>query len=239
VKKLWTTLQAASLCATTIAIATAFAESSFGYSPKEGNVTATLGSFLYRTNVPESAVSAGSELLPGIGIVASGDVNDKGGLEIGVFDLRKKYFREQAGLFVSEQTEVLHITMGYRRWLSSGVSCSLTVYSAFTLGSVAILKNDFYPGSLQTSARDIVNYGFDFALQTELFTHDRFAAVLDSRYSLAVSHRPGERADHYLFMLGVRYLIQSKQSKESKELKEPKEVKESKDSKVPGFDSGR
>ncbi|MBX9768636.1 MAG: hypothetical protein K2X47_15285 [Bdellovibrionales bacterium] len=187
-----------------------FAENTLGYSPKEGNVTATLGTFLYRTHFPNSTNGSSSDFLPGLGLVANGDINNQGALEVGIFDIQKRFFREQDGLFMAEQTEVLHITMGYRYWVTSRLSCSLSGYSAFSLGPVSVVYNDFYPGSLETSARDIVHYGFDFSAQAELWSQDRYAAVLEGRYSLAMSERPGERADHYLFMLAVRYLVQSK-----------------------------
>ena len=164
--------------------------SSIAYAPAEGNITSYFGPYLYKTNFAGSPTGAKSPDLAGLGLVVNGDINDKGSLEIGLFQLNKIYFREEQGGFIAEQTALVHITMGYRRWLSQYFSTSLTFFSAYSLGSTKIIHSDFSAGAeVDTSARDITEYGFDLALQSELYSTSNYAIVLDARYSASVTNK--------------------------------------------------
>ena len=150
--------------------------------------------------------------------MVNGDINNKGSLEIGIFQMNKVYMREELGKFIGEQTALVHITMGYRRWFSEYVSGSLSLSSGYSMGSPKIVHSDFVPGSeSNTSARDTTEYGFDLALQTELYSQPTYAVVFDARYSLSVTNKKNENADHYGMMLGLRHTYQEK--KENKNLK--------------------
>lgn len=181
------------------------------YTPSEGNVTATLGTFGYKTNFSGSATGAASRNLAGLGLIALGDINNIGSLEIAMFDLHKVYFREEAGKYIAEEKEVIHITMGYRYWINPYFSSSLSFYSSYSLGEVRLVHSDFAPGTeIDTSARDTTEYGFDFAFQGDIWSSEKWAVIGEARYSLSVTSKKSEQSDHYGVMLGVRYQIQEK-----------------------------
>ncbi len=183
----------------------------FAYTPESGNVTATLGPFAYKTDFRGSDTGVTSPYLGGLGLLVTGDVNSKGSLEIAMFDLHKIYIRQQAGQFISEAKEIVHITMGYRWWLNPYLSTSLTFFSSYSLGDPVIVHSDFpVGGEIDTSARNTTLYGFDFAVQSELWSQDKFAVIADARYSLSITKKPNENSDHYGIFLGLRYLIQEK-----------------------------
>jgi len=118
---------------------------------------------------------------------------------------------------VTEQTQLMHITMGYKRWLNERFAVSLAFFSSYSMGDPKIVHNDFAPGDEPTtSARDTTEYGFDLALQSELWQKDRIALILDSRYSRSLTNKPSESADHYGFLLGIRYFVQDKQDDSKK-----------------------
>lgn len=182
------------------------------YSPKEGNVLGTVGFILHRTNFETSHTGARAPWSGGLALVANGDLNDVGQLEVGLFHINKQYFRDLAYRYVGEVTETLHITMGYRYWFTPKFSTALAFSSAYSMGDVRELHNDFKPDlAIDTSARDNVEYGFDLSLQAELFNWSRYAVTFDGLYSLSITGKPNEKADHYGFMIGLRYFIQEKQ----------------------------
>jgi len=184
----------------------------FGYTPQEGNVTATLGPYFYRTNYLGKAPSVNSPYLGGVGLIVNGDISDHGALEIALFHLNKLYFREQSGETLVEKTALLQINMGYRYWWNSWLSSSLTFYSSYSMGSPITVYNSTAANSgVQTSAEATTMYGFDFAFQQELWNHDRFSLMLDERYSRSVTSKSGEDADDYGVMIGLRYFVQEKQ----------------------------
>ncbi len=181
------------------------------YEPSSGNVSAILGPYVYKTNFTSTASGVTSPTLGGYGLMAVGDVSDHGSLEIAMFDMHKLFLRDQSGLYIVEEKEVVHITMGYRWWLNPYFSTSLTFYSSYALGNPKIIHSDFATGTeIDTSARDTTEYGFDFAVQSELWSHEKYAVVADARYSLSVTNKANEKSDHYGLFLGLRYLIQEK-----------------------------
>lgn len=183
----------------------------FAYIPAEGNVTATFGPYLTQTNFHPSPTGARPSVMPGFGVIALGDVNKYGSLEIGAFILPKLFFRNEGEKYISEKTNIVQITMGYRYWINPYFSTSAAFYSSYSTGTVGIIHNDFPPGQeINTSARDITEYGFDFALQGDLWSNDQVAVSLEGRYSAAVTAKKNEHEDHYGVLLGLRYLIQSR-----------------------------
>ncbi len=190
-------------------------EKTFAYTAKEGNVSAIFGPFFYKTSFAGSTSKATSPDLSGLTLMAIGDISDHGSLEIGIFYLNKIYLRERYSNYLAEKTQLIHITMGYRYWLNSYLSTSLSFYSAYSLGDVEVTYSDFRGvNEPTTSARDKTEYGFDGALQAEVWSSDRYAAVIDLRYSRSVTSQEHENADHYGALVGLRYFIQEKQKVE-------------------------
>ncbi len=181
------------------------------YVPNEGNVTATLGTFIYKNNFPDTVHGAHSADFGSLGLIALGDLNTTGSLEIAIFDLQKLYYREQAGFELVEQKEVIHITMGYRYWINPYFSSSLSFYSSYSMGDAKIVHSTFALGTeIDTSARDTTEYGFDFAIQGDLYSRELWAITAEARYSLSVTSKESENSDHYGLMLGFRHLMQEK-----------------------------
>lgn len=184
---------------------------SFAYEPEEGNVTASLGPFVYKTNFGQADVNFQSPERVGAALIATGDLNKNGALEIAVFTLNKSYLKERNGKFIVQDAELVHITMGYRYYMSRWLSTSLTLFSAYALGNPYTIYTEFSPSDdVDTSAKDNTEYGFDFAVQAELYSLENWAAVADARYSLSLTPKEHERGDHFGLLLGVRYLVLSR-----------------------------
>lgn len=179
------------------------------YQPSEGNVTAYAGFFGSQSNF--SSNQASNSQMGGAALVANGDLNDKGSLEIGLFYLNKLYLREQSGLQLIEQAGLVHVTMGYRRWLSDIFSASLSLSTMYPIGEVQVVHNDFPANSgVETSARDTADYGADLAFTADFFKHETWNLVSEARYSFLFTKRDGEKADHYGVLIGIRTTIQEK-----------------------------
>ncbi len=191
---------------------------SWAYVPEEGNITANLGPYFFKTNFKEAKTKAGDPLMPGIGLIVNGDINDHGSLEIAMFHLNKRILKTKGAFSISEVSQVIHITMGYKWWLKSYLSTSLALYSAYPMGNRRVLYNNFPTGSeLSTSNKYSTEYGFDLALQAEAWKGDKFDVVTEARYSIAATSRKHEQADHYGVFVGLRYLIQEKNPEKSDE----------------------
>lgn len=189
----------------------------FAYEPQEGNVTATVGPFVSRTDYPGSDSGAKAPWFGDVGLIVQGDLNQHGALEIAMFHMQKAYFRRGGASVVAEKTELMHVTMGYRYFISPLWSASLAFSSSYPMGQRRIIHSDFAPNQeINTSASDTVDYGFDFSIATELWNKDRLSIVSDIRYGLSITDKQDEEGSHYGIMFGLKYLIQEKYPKLTK-----------------------
>jgi hypothetical protein len=184
----------------------------FAYEPSEGNITATFGPYFSKTNFAGSNSGATAPVFRGLGLVALGDIDNKGSLEIAIFYTPKVFIREQAGQFISEQTDLVHVGMGYHYWINGTISTSLDFVTTYTTGDAVVTHNDFPIGQdMDTSARDITEYGFDFSVQWQLWESDRLGAVLDGRYTHYITKKADEISDDFGLLIGIRYVVQEKE----------------------------
>lgn len=203
-----------------MAISLLLAIASHAYEPKEGKVTATLGHFWNRTNFSGPNENRLAPWQDGIGLIATGDSSSKGSIEVGFFQMSKRFIRKSQGKYIGQKAELVQINMGYRWWLSPYFSTSLSFFSSYTKGSPNTYYNDFAPDPApKTSAEDITEYGFDTSIQAQVWESGRYSVVLEPRYSYSVTKKFKESGDHYGVFLGIRYLLQAKEKiEESHEL---------------------
>lgn len=181
------------------------------YTPKEGNISAILSPFVFKTDFRNSDSGAQSSHENGMNLTAIGDINDHGSLELALFYMKKPYFFHDDDQFLAQKTQVIHVTMGYRHWINSYLSTSLSIFSTYPTGDVQTLHSDFTAANFpETAVAAKTIYGLELAVQYEIWSHGLYAITADTRYSKAMTLRSSERGDHYGIMLGLRYFIQEK-----------------------------
>lgn len=195
------------------------AKSVHAYVPQRGNVVATLSPYFFQTNY-NGYEQGQNKLGTGLALVANGDVDGSGSLEIAAIYMQKTYFREDGHRTLAERTQLMHITMGYRRWWTEMFSSSLSLYTSYPMGIVDVLHNDFTPADdMSTTARSTTETGLELAVQYELVNRERFSIIGEGRYSYSLTKKSNEYADQYGASIGIRYFIQSK-------VASPKELRE-------------
>lgn len=188
-----------------------FAFKSYAYIPTEGNVTASYGLYLYKTNFNGSDELNPSPVLGDLGFLTNGDLTDKGSLEIALFHMNKIFYRNLDTLYLAEKSEMIHITLGYRRWLSEKFSAGLSFYSEYTIGDYQTLHSESNVHTqIDTSARDTVEYGVDLSVQQELWSKDKESVFADLRYSYSLSNKENEKGDVYSLFIAYRYIVHEK-----------------------------
>jgi hypothetical protein len=166
------------------------------HTPKQGDIWATVGPFAYQ------------ERTDGIGLVAEGDVDMNGGVEIGLFYLDKTYKRAQESDRIAERIKRMYITTGYRHWFVPWLSAGLSIASSYSMGDPKVVSDE-RPSGLErtTSAREITEYGFDTSLLWEIWSNEAFGVVADVRYQRSLTRKSHEDADVVVFLLGFKYLV--------------------------------
>lgn len=182
---------------------------STAHQPRDGDVHGTFGSYVYRT-VPKG-YGFESPTNGGLGLIANGDIDYNGGIELAFFYMHKVFSLKQDDHVITEVSKRISISSGYRHWFKPYLGVGLGFFSSYLMGSADILYNDFSGPAPKTSARDTTEYGFEFSVQAEPWRRGDWAAVVDARYALSVTPKPGEAADHYGVFIGVKHFIQGKE----------------------------
>ncbi len=183
----------------------------WAYTPKEGSVSALLSPLIMQSEFQSKSSDIDNTYFGGLSLIAQGDVNDSGSLEIGLFHFDKLYYMTSGNLEITEKIELMHVTLGYRYWMNSVFSISLAFSSAYSIGDPQVISSQFPIGQeIKTSAHDTTEYGFDLSLQTELWTNTKSSVIADTRYYYSVTPKDSEKANHYLIQIGYKQLIQNK-----------------------------
>lgn len=171
----------------------------YGYSPDIGQVSASTGPFLFRSDKGLSNDNFYPNARLGYSIIAEAIFAKNSGLEIGLFYLDKSYLRDDGTNFLIQRTTRMYITTGYRYWWSSFFSSSLGIFSSFTMGDAdSIQSSPLLPEGFVTSAETITNYGLDLSARFE-YEIDKFNGLnLDLRYSYSWTKLSSELTDHIL-----------------------------------------
>ncbi len=181
------------------------------YVPKEGNISAILGPFVFKSDFTESNSGAKAPQNVGTSLIAIGDISNHGSLEVAFFYMNKVFMFHDDSNFLTLKTQLIHVTMGYRYWWTSYLSSSLAIFSAYPTGEISVIHSDFTGNSLPTTAAHAkAIYGVESAIQGELWSHGRYAVTSELRYSKALTTESANRANHYGLILSLRYFIQEK-----------------------------
>jgi len=157
--------------------------------------------------VTQSVKQKESPYLTGAGLIAQGDVDKNGGIEIALFYLDKFYLRRQGDDHITEKIKRMYVTTGYRHWFNKSFSSALAIYSSYSMGDARVVHDENTGGDVPTTATEITEYGLDVSIQVELISNDELALVADSRYSQSLTAKSREDANVYGILLGLKYLI--------------------------------
>ena len=179
------------------------------HQPQEGRVLATGGFFTHQTHALKTFDNADAPLLLGVGLLAEGDLNDYGGLEVGLFYYDKSYLRNSGTGLVVEKTHKLDVPIGYRYWFNPVFSAGLSLSALFSVGDYQFITNANTSGDV-TGAETLTEYAVDLSFQWEVWSSNLVGIILDGRYAYSLSGKAGEDANQYGLFVGFKYFIQEK-----------------------------
>lgn len=176
---------------------------SLAHQPEEGKLMLTVGPHVHRTFVPpEYHITMTTNV--GFGVLVEGDIDENGGLEVGLFYMKKSYHQNYHGTEFVESIKRIHIPVGYRHWWTTKFSSGLSFYSAYSIGDPRPLDVSQVPPGFQSAARKATKYGFDISMLWEVANLKDYTVVVDGRLSLALAPRSGEHSSHYGVMCGLK-----------------------------------
>lgn len=187
-----------------ITVSFVFGSAAWAHPPEGGKIWGTLAPMVTRTKTSHDAVLSAPYV--GAGAVVEADVDDNGGVEVGLFYQNKVYVRERGAEVLVERIKRMYVTTGYRHWFAPWVSAAVAVASSYSMGDPQVIAGRVRD-TFRTTARDITEYGIDVSLQWEIWGEGDVAVVADARYAHSLSRNQGEDADVYGFLLGYKHRV--------------------------------
>ncbi len=179
--------------------------------PVDGDIRASFGALTYMTHALDHSFVNGPLVAPGL--VAEGDVNSYGGVEISLFYLRNSFSVQKRGMILVERVKRIYISTGYRHWFNRQFSTAAAFSTSSTIGDPTVISSEYTnQDQPETSARDTTEYGVDLSVAMEPWQQDRYALVIDGRYSYSFTPRRDENSNHFGIFVAIKYFIQSRQS---------------------------
>ena len=178
------------------------------HQPREGRIYGSFGPYLLRT-IPEKH-GFDSALTSGVGVTVNGDVDQNGGLEISVFFLNKLVSLEQDSHVITQISDRVFITSGYRHWFLPNLGVGLGFFSSYLMGSPKTLQSDFATSPPKTSAGDTTEYGIELSVQVEPWQGESFTPLVDFRYARSLTDKPNEDGDHLGVYVAAKFFVQGK-----------------------------
>ena len=187
----------------------------WAHEPAEGKIHAAVGPYVLHS-VPYHH-NFTSPFLAGLGILAEGDVDDNGGIEIGIFYFPEYFSIYRDGREITEKAHRVYITMGYRHWFTKQFSAAFAFFSNYATSEAEKINNDFGNAPPLTSAHDMTEYGFDASLQWEFWNHEKFSLIVDTRYSYSMTMKSGEDQNFVAVFAALKYYVQGQEGRNAKE----------------------
>jgi len=189
-----------------------YGRQAIAHEPVEGKIHAAVGPYLMHA-LPYHHEFA-SPFNGGIGILAEGDIDNHGGIEIGMFYFPQYFSITRDNSEFTERAHRVYITMGYRHWFSERFSAALAFFSSYAIGEAEQIHNDFGGSPPFTSAHDMTEYGFDASVQYEFWHVERFSLLVDARYSYSLTPKSGEDQNFIAVLAALKYFVQGQQGHE-------------------------
>jgi hypothetical protein len=181
-------------------------QTSLAHEPIAGQGRMSFGAMSNRFIDSPSPIQTPSTF--GGGITGEIDIGGRGGIEVSMFYYESQFVVQQSTNFLVEKSHHIYIPIGYRYWLTDKFSFGTNFYAAYRIGKwTEVYRSPGISTDAVTSAQDITEYGFDFAIGIDLFTADKFAVFLDSRYVMPTTDKPDENSRAYIFFLGYKQRV--------------------------------
>lgn len=171
------------------------------HQPQEGLLHLSVGPYLYQTYVPPH-YNTHIPMGLGFGLLVEGDVDKNGGIEMGLFYMRKAYFQALEDGPLVERVRRVHIPFGYRHWWSQRFSTGLSFYSSYSMGDPEPYLGSRKNGT--SAAHRATKYGLDVSLLWDLAIWEDYTLIVDARLSLDFGSRGGEHSRHYGVLSGLK-----------------------------------
>lgn len=119
----------------------------------------------------------------GLGFATELNLNQRFGVEIGVFNMKRRYALEEGGSKLIEETKRIHIPVLLRGWLADYLSLGFGPYAAVRSDDIRSVSTGEIGEELETGAKEDVETGWEAALALNVAFTNKTGFFLEGRFS--------------------------------------------------------
>jgi hypothetical protein len=183
-----------------------FCATASAHKPEESDIWVSFGPTINYLFGPDESPYGG------LGLFVEGDVNRRGGLEIGLFYAEKIYSTRLASFFTVEEIKRILVTMGYRTWITDRLGIGLSFATAYSIGDVEVLEVRGSPpiDYVSFATKKTAEYSARLAVEYELNVLHEAAWSMTAFYDHSLHNYEGLSANVVGIFLTYKKLIKEK-----------------------------
>jgi opacity protein-like surface antigen len=145
----------------------------------------------------------------GFGVLVEANVNGFLGIETGLLYVKRQYEYSAAGSSLVQQVNRLHVPVLAKFWPTNFLYVGAGPYVSFKTGSVnsALNIGGVDVGSVDTSADDDVELGYDISTGVNFSVADKTGVFVELRYSSPFEKESSENYEELTALAGVKIAI--------------------------------
>lgn len=175
------------------------------HTPKEGDIWIGIGPTL------DALVGHSYGPNSGWGILIEADIDEKGGLELGLYSFEKRYWSEPSGYAALEQNRRMQVSMGYRRWFKPQVGLGLAFATGYSMGDLQTLESSgTLPANYKSFANRTAEYSLRTSLEYEYAGIGRTFLSITGYYDYSLHDKSDVKAGMAGLFLTFKYLLKEK-----------------------------
>lgn len=143
----------------------------------------------------------------GLGFSAELNINRGYGLELGIFNIKRRYYTEdQAGTLV-EESRFAHVPALFRAWIGNIVSVGLGPFVGIRTEKVRSTSSGD-ASNLKTQADSPFEYGVESALTLNFAYGDKTGIFLESRWTEPFNQKEGVEINQFTALAGLKVEVE-------------------------------
>lgn len=167
-------------------------------------------SFLNQSQVDVKGDVDSSELddrTTGLGFAFEYNLNSKYGLEVGLFNIKRRYVTTNGDETLAQETQRAHFPVLVRGWLWDNISLGLGPFASFRTSKVKSARSA-NSENLDTQASDEVEFGIETAATLNITYGDKTGIFLESRWSEPFNQREEVEINQFTALAGVKVEVE-------------------------------
>lgn len=143
----------------------------------------------------------------GLGFAFEYNLNQQYGLEIGLFNIKRRYVTSSDGETLAQDAHRAHFPLLLRGWLWNNLSLGIGPFASFRTSNIRSARSA-NSDNLETQAEDEVEFGLETAATLNIAYGDKTGVFIEGRWSEPFNQREEVEINQFTALAGVKVEVE-------------------------------